>query len=107
MYKKTSIIMASAIAAILSVALVSANQAFAVTTVTGGNGFGGTGGPGGTGGTGGTGGPGGYNYNYGTIAGQTGGTNIGRSNSAAQVANGGNANGVGGGATGCIALSSC
>src|SRR5215469_12843642 len=104
MYKKTSIVMASAITAILSFALVSANQAFAVTTVSGGPGCSiaavtCTGGNGGNGGTGGKGGNGGTIINTASpITGQTGGTNNGGANLASGgTANGGPANGGNGG----------
>jgi hypothetical protein len=94
MYKKTSVIMTSAIAAVLALAVVAfalPNQAMA-QTVTGGNG-----GIGGAGGAGGTAGNGGIN-----LANGLGSTNY---------ANGGNANGGhGGNANGggaCFALGTC
>jgi hypothetical protein len=88
MNNKTSVIMASALAAILTasaLALVSANQAFAYTppqpssSETGGNG-----GIGGGGGAGGTGGPGGTNY---------GGIHNTANGGSANGGNGGEANG--------------
>lgn len=87
MYKNTKVIMASAIAAVLTVsvlATVLATQAFATTIVRGGNG-----GIGGAGGAGGVGGNGGINacFRAGCDFQHSGG----------QQANGGNANGGNGG----------
>ncbi|MGC1930787.1 MAG: hypothetical protein WA667_17595 [Candidatus Nitrosopolaris sp.] len=88
MYKNTSVIMASAVAAVLTIAVLAVgvpNNAFATTTISHNQvAVGGNGGTGGAGGAGGTGGAGGVNVNA-----HAGGSH--------QSANGGDANGGDGG----------